>query len=130
MEVLEVAEDLIQDALTMIAREKFVVIESIPDNTNDSAEAGKAVYLSGYHKAETKTAQRIQSLLAEPKAIRDIDEDKALEWDQNQLSLKLAEKQVEAVKSAANDKVLVITGGPGTGKTTFIKAIKNLPEAA
>ncbi|MBW1852751.1 MAG: Flp pilus assembly complex ATPase component TadA, partial [Deltaproteobacteria bacterium] len=48
---------------------------------------------------------------------------KAVEWIQKQLSMTLAEKQIEAVKCAANNKVMVITGGPGTGKTTIINAI-------
>ena len=42
---------------------------------------------------------------------------------QKQLSIALAEKQVAAIKCAAENKVMVITGGPGTGKTTLINAV-------
>ena len=58
-----------------------------------------------------------------PKAIRPIDPDKALAWVQKQLDITLAARQVEAVKCALTNKVVVITGGPGTGKTTIINAI-------
>jgi len=62
-------------------------------------------------------------LINAPKSIRKIDSDKAIEWVQKQLAITLAKKQVEAIKCATENKVMVITGGPGTGKTTIINAI-------
>ena len=44
-------------------------------------------------------------------------------WVQKRLAIGLAEKQVSAVRAALTEKVLVITGGPGTGKTTIINAV-------
>ena len=46
-----------------------------------------------------------------------------MDYVQKQLSITLAERQIEAIKAAITNKVLVITGGPGTGKTTIIKSI-------
>ena len=65
----------------------------------------------------------VRTLINTPKSTRKIKTDKAIEWVQKQLSINLAEKQIEAVKCAAENKVMVITGGPGTGKTTIINAI-------
>jgi exodeoxyribonuclease V alpha subunit len=52
-----------------------------------------------------------------------MDKDKAIQWVQGKINLELAPKQIEAVKRAISDKVMVITGGPGTGKTTIINAV-------
>jgi len=66
-------------------------------------------------------------LIEAPKSIRRFDSNKAASWVQERLSIDLAENQVQALRSAAENKVLVITGGPGTGKTTIINALlKNL----
>ncbi len=73
--------------------------------------------------AETGIAQRLRRLKESPSTIRPIHPEKAIEWVQQKLNIELAEKQKEAVLLAANSKVLIITGGPGTGKTTIITAI-------
>jgi exodeoxyribonuclease V alpha subunit len=52
-----------------------------------------------------------------------VDPAKALEWVQRRLGLTLAPQQAEAVSMSLRHKVLIITGGPGTGKTTIINAI-------
>ena len=66
---------------------------------------------------------KLKFLLSSPSNLRQIDEDKALEWVQTRLDIQLTEKQKEGVKTAIKQKVMVLTGGPGTGKTTIIKAI-------
>jgi len=73
--------------------------------------------------AETGIAQRLKKLKESPSTIRPIHPEKAIEWVQQKLNIELAEKQKEAVLLAGNSKVLIITGGPGTGKTTIITAI-------
>jgi exodeoxyribonuclease V alpha subunit len=65
----------------------------------------------------------LKALALSPKSIRNIDTDKALDWVQKHLSITLAKSQVSAVRSSLKKKVMVITGGPGTGKTTIINAI-------
>ncbi len=76
-----------------------------------------------HYIAETGIAQRLRRLKESPSKIRPINPEKAIEWVQQKLSIELAEKQKEAVILAATSKVLIITGGPGTGKTTIITAI-------
>jgi exodeoxyribonuclease V alpha subunit len=99
------------------------VIENLQGKT---ATDEPGVYLAKSHLSETNIAARLKALINAPKSIRSIEPDKALQWVQKQLDITLAQKQVEAVKRAVTDKVLVITGGPGTGKTTIIKAILNI----
>jgi exodeoxyribonuclease V alpha subunit len=52
-----------------------------------------------------------------------IDPDKALPWVGKRIGLALAESQIAAIRLALMAKVLVMTGGPGVGKTTIVKAI-------
>ena len=56
-------------------------------------------------------------------AIRSVDLEKAVEWVQEKLNIELAEEQKAGVKAGVSEKVHIITGGPGTGKTTITKAI-------
>ena len=51
------------------------------------------------------------------------DPDKALPWVEQRIGLALAESQIAAIRLALASKVLVMTGGPGVGKTTIVKAI-------
>jgi len=121
-EVLQVPPEIIEEALAAIAEEKRVVIDNGP-GTDDREEKSKAVYLARYYVSEAGIARQLKVLLTTPKAIRPIDEEKAVLWVQDRLAMTLAEDQIRAVKSAARHKALVITGGPGTGKTTIIHAI-------
>ena len=122
-EVLGVGRQIIVNAFGTIAAEGRIVVEDLNDNLEEFQENNKAVYLAKYHVSETGVAARLETLLSAPKSIRAIKADKAVEWVQGQLDIKLAPLQIQAVKSAVSDKVLVITGGPGTGKTTIINAV-------
>ncbi len=120
-EVLGVERTVIVKAIATIAIDKRIVIEDL--SHEEFKENNKAVYLSAFHMSETSIANRLKVLIREPKSTRKIDAEKALEWVQQQLSITLAQKQIEAVKCAIENKVMVITGGPGTGKSTIINAI-------
>jgi len=122
-EMLDIDREIIVLAIAAVSMDKRVVIEDINLNLAEYQENNKAVYLSGYYAAEKYLAERLKKLIAAPKSIRRIDSGKAIKWVQERLSLILAEKQIEAVRRAAENKVMVITGGPGTGKTTIINAI-------
>ncbi len=122
-EVLDIDREVIVKALGTLAADKEIVIEDLNQDLEAFQENNKAVYLIGYHIAETSLAARLKRLLTTPQAIREIDSEKAIQWVQAKLSITLADKQVEAVRSAAGNKVMIITGGPGTGKTTIITAI-------
>ena len=80
-------------------------------------------YLSYYHLCEQSVAARLCRLLGEPSVLDTIDVDAALGWIQQQMGITLAPAQADAVRGCARHKVTVVTGGPGTGKTTIIKAI-------
>jgi exodeoxyribonuclease V alpha subunit len=127
-EILQVDREVIVKAFGTIALDKRIVIEDLNEDIGEFRENNKAVYLAKFHFSETSVATRLKTLINTPKLIRKIDTEKAIEWVQGQLDITLAERQVEAVRCAVEDKLLVITGGPGTGKTTIIHAILKIFE--
>jgi exodeoxyribonuclease V alpha subunit len=73
--------------------------------------------------AEIGIAQEMRRLKQDVCNLRNVDTVKALEWVQSQLNINLAEQQKKAVEMAISEKIEIITGGPGTGKSTITKAI-------
>jgi exodeoxyribonuclease V alpha subunit len=122
-EILQVDREVISRACGTIAVDKRVTFEDLNRELAEFRQNHKAVYLPKFHAAETGIAAMMTRLLNSPKAIRQVDSDKAIAWVQKQLSITLARNQTQAVRSAMANKVMVITGGPGTGKTTIINAI-------
>jgi exodeoxyribonuclease V alpha subunit len=122
-EILEVDPEILVKAFSSLDANQDIVIQNLQGKT-EIGDPG--VYLAKFHLSETNIAARLKALIKVHKSIRPIEPEKALQWVQNQLDITLAPKQVEAVKRAVTDKVLVITGGPGTGKTTIIQAILNI----
>ncbi|WP_031385430.1 SF1B family DNA helicase RecD2 [Desulfonatronum thiodismutans] len=118
-EILEVDRGLLEPGITRLAGERRIVVE-------EQGESGRPVYLAKFHHCEVGTARRMSVLINAPRNVRQVDVGKALEWVQSQMRMTLAEKQQEAVRSALTGKVVVITGGPGTGKTTIIRSILNI----
>lgn len=123
VDILEVQPERIAEALEVVASEKRVIIEDITPPSNHGSTDARGVYLTRFHVSETGVAQQLKALLRARSSIRKIDSNKAVSWVQERLSISLATDQIRAIKGAAENKALVITGGPGTGKTTIINAI-------
>jgi exodeoxyribonuclease V alpha subunit len=115
-EMLKVDSEIISKSLVELSGEREIFIE-------DLGADRKAVYLIPFYLAEKGVAEGLKRLKDAPSTIRPIHPEKAIEWVQGRLGIELAEKQKEAVLLAARSKVLIITGGPGTGKTTILTAI-------
>jgi len=117
-EILQVDEEIILRAVRELSKEKELFLEDI-----DAEGDQRAVFSVPLYVAESGVARRLMDLKESPSNIRPIHPEKAIEWVEQKLSMTLAKKQEEAVLLAATSKVLIITGGPGTGKTTLITAI-------
>jgi exodeoxyribonuclease V alpha subunit len=93
----------------------------------------EAVYPVELHDAEVRLARRFQTLLAHPPAGRELLEGAvagAIAGFEQKAGVTLAAAQRDAVEQAARHKVLVVTGGPGVGKTTIVRAILALFDKA
>ncbi len=106
---------VIQAALDLELSEGSVVADSL------AGEA--AIFLAHLHRDERRIADVLQELAQGAAPWGQIDAGKAITWVEQRLGLELAASQKAAVQQALASKVLVITGGPGVGKTTLINAI-------
>ena len=113
--LLEVPRDLIRTALDLELQEGTVVADRVGETA--------CVFLAGLHRAERVIAERLMRLANGALPWPWIDANKALPWVERRIGLALAESQVAAIRLALISKALVMTGGPGVGKTTIVKGI-------
>jgi exodeoxyribonuclease V alpha subunit len=113
--LLEVPQQLIRTALALELDESTVVADRVGE--------APCVFLAGLYRAERVIAERLMRLVNGTLPWPWIDPDRALPWAEKQIGLALAESQVAAIRLALMSKVLVMTGGPGVGKTTIVRAI-------
>ena len=84
---------------------------------------GEFLYLPHLRAAEQSIAASVKALAASPASYPPIDEDAALAWVMKKTGKELAESQQRAVREALRQRLLIITGGPGVGKTTILRSI-------
>lgn len=84
---------------------------------------GEFLYLPHLRAAEQSIAASVKSLAALPSSYPSIDENAALGWVMKKTGKELAESQQRAVREALRHRMLIITGGPGVGKTTILRSI-------
>ena len=119
--LLEVPKALIGTAIDLEMAEGTVIADSVEDTP--------CLFLSGLYHAEKGIADQLRRLLSGAVPWPEIDADKALSWIEGRIGLKLAASQAEAIGLALDAKVLVITGGPGVGKTTIVNSILRIVSA-
>jgi exodeoxyribonuclease V alpha subunit len=120
-EMLEVEAPAVEAALQGLREKDRIVVEDGPD--------GPGVYLQSLYQAEVRAAQRLQDIARAPRIQVPIDVEKAIEWAQERGGLTLAPQQREAIRRAIERKLVVVTGGPGTGKTTILRCLLPILEA-
>ncbi len=118
-------EMLLEKAVTLLAIDPAVVGEALERLLLDAEvvlDAG-LIYLPALRHAEREIAGRLLQLAARPPSYPGIDWEKAVAWVREKTGKELATSQVEALRKTLSSRVLVMTGGPGVGKTTLINAI-------
>ena len=113
-ELLDISVEILADALAKEYEKGTLVKEE------------NRVYLRDLYRAETRVADKLQHLLGTPRAFAPIDADKAITWAEGKMGLRLAPLQREALGNAIRSKISIITGGPGVGKTTIIRALTEI----
>jgi exodeoxyribonuclease V alpha subunit len=120
--LLAAPAERIEQAIAALAEIEQIVVEPLLD------PAEQAVFLKSLHAAESGVAMRIRALLVQPPLPLEIDLDRAVDWFEKRERIALAREQRQAIRSGLTRKVLVITGGPGTGKTTLVHGIVEILE--
>ncbi len=118
-DLLKVNQNSIEETIINMKAKEEIVIE-------DQSDGREWVYSKPFYQAEKDIAERLISL----RDASNIKQVKTLKKDLNEIEknieIQLSEKQREAIESVNYNNVCIITGGPGTGKTTIIKAIIEL----
>src|SRR6516162_4909114 len=114
-ELLEVPAELVKTALSLELQGGAVIA--------DDLDGRRCVFLAGLHRAEREIAGRLKALADGRPPWPSIEADKAVPWVEKRTKLALADSQIEAIRVALVSKVVVITGGPGVGKTTLVNSI-------
>ncbi len=118
----------IAQAIDSLEQSERIVVDGEPLSETEERAGDNAVYLARYHHCESKIAYYLGRLQRMPRTVSFKAVEKQVQSVLNTFQPRLAEAQAEAVRMAARNKVMVLTGGPGTGKTTIIKAIISLYE--
>lgn len=122
--ILEVTSAQVEARLTILQKENRIELAEV-------VEGGKKllfIWIRSLYQAEVGIARELRRLKREQCQLRSIDAVKAVEWVQQQLNIELAHNQKQAIAHAITGKLHIITGGPGTGKSTITKAILAITE--
>ncbi len=144
-ELLGVESWIVVEALQRLLESKLVILENIDQSAEVSVgdEEGNsnlatlieqeedgapehAVFIRSLLLAERDVGARLVRMKSAASSIPPIKIDKAIQWVQQTVGITLSEEQKNALRLALKEKDLVITGGPGTGKTTLINCISKI----
>ena len=117
--LLGVPKEIIEDEIINLKVNEEIAVEKRKDET-------EWVYLIPFYKAEDNIVTRLMIIDTSRNVKKIPNIDKELKEIEKNDKIELSEKQVEAIKAVNDNNVCIITGGPGTGKTTIIKNIIEL----
>lgn len=134
IEATQIGRDIIQAAIEHGRAADEIVRDSAALASGQAAnEAGESrpvdepwLFLKPLFLAELGVARQVRALRDGSHPLPKIDIDKALGWVEKRMNLTLAETQRSAIRAATTEKVVVITGGPGTGKSTIVRGILDI----
>jgi exodeoxyribonuclease V alpha subunit len=133
VKLLAVDTGLVIECLAELAAEEEGVVRETVPGPDGGGELVTAVYLVPFHRAELSLAGQVRRLLRTGEdrmpAFQDVAWDKALAWLAGRTGAKLAPEQEQAVRLALTEKVAVLTGGPGCGKSFTVRSIVELARA-
>lgn len=127
--LLDVSLDKVDVQIDLLAADERIFLESIAQDEDP------AVYLMPFYRAEIGVATQLRKLLLVTGHARALAEFQSVDWVkafayvEQRDAVSLADHQAEAVKMALTESVSILTGGPGTGKTTTVRAILQLLQA-
>ncbi len=114
--LLEADPERLPSALAGLVARQLVVV-------HPRADEPPAIYIPRLERAEATVALDLSEIVGKPPRGKPIIVSSAVAWYQGQAKIELAARQREALAAALTEKVVVITGGPGTGKTTLIRGV-------
>jgi exodeoxyribonuclease V alpha subunit len=130
-ELLGIGEDILEKAFDNLLASREIVVEAREQGSHfGECERGGCVYLKAFYAVEKGLASRLKALLSIPVKHTETPLDQMRQLVHKRLAVGLSEEQESALKTTLNAKVSIVTGGPGTGKTTLVRAILAVFEGA
>jgi exodeoxyribonuclease V alpha subunit len=126
---------LLKNAADLLAMDALILQRALSEMLaeceleEDGITGEDLIFLPPIRRAEVEVASRLARLARGKAEYPEIDADKAIAWLKEKKSIDLAPSQAEALRRALCSRVLVITGGPGVGKTTLVNSILTLLRA-
>jgi len=120
--LFQIESEATEEAIEDLSASGDLIIENkveVPDKKRDK----KAVYLKALHQAEAGLANRLKALLSVPVVLQGIDTEQISNEVLKKLAIKLSQEQLNVLEKIFSHRAVIITGGPGTGKTTLIRSI-------
>ena len=117
-ELFQISDQLTRSALVDLADAEEMILEPVDDSPGE-----RVVYPKALHRAETGVAGKLAAMRCLPAEPVDITPDRITEEILQRLAIRLSDEQFEVLRQMLSHRVAVITGGPGTGKTTLIRSI-------
>ncbi|MDL2307634.1 ATP-dependent RecD-like DNA helicase, partial [Desulfovibrio sp. OttesenSCG-928-C06] len=117
---LDIDYDLALEAVRRLEKQERVVVEELYE---DGRLCHTGVYLTWNHVCEAGISHYLRRIIGSPKSVSFSNPEQAIAEGLARTSVELGAEQKEAVRTALSSKIMVITGGPGTGKTTVINTI-------
>jgi len=115
--------EILPRAIGVLFDGRQILLEDLNDDLQAFEENRKAVYLPAFHTAELGAARHLSGFMRLPPPSSVLDTALAVQEAEKSLRMNFAPEQRQAIERALQEKGLIITGGPGTGKTTLVRAL-------
>jgi exodeoxyribonuclease V alpha subunit len=116
--LLAIPDSILNEALNQEIKENSLIEDKIGEDI--------VIFLGAYYTYEKNIALKLKRIARDKPLWHTLDYEKAIAWVEHKLSIELADNQKEAIRQAVTSKFTVITGGPGTGKTTLLNSLLNI----
>lgn len=121
--LFQISRPAIQKAIDDMVAAKVIVVEPIGNGVSTSA-----IYIKELHLAEAGLASRLKALLSLPVEPAIISADRISHEVHEKLAINLSAEQLQVLEEVFSHRIVIITGGPGTGKTTLLRSISTIFE--
>ena len=129
-ELLGIGRPILEKAFDNLLVSRKIVVDAVEGPHHDACEKGGCVYLKTFYAVEKGLASRLKALLSVPVNKSGLRLDDMRRLVQKRLAVVLSEEQEAALETTLTSKVSIVTGGPGTGKTTLVRAMLTVFEKA
>ena len=119
----QISRTTIENTIDEMAAANAIVVEPMENERSTSA-----IFMRDLYRAETGLANRLKAMLSLPVKVAEIDPDRIATEVHHKLAINLSSEQLTALEQIFSHRIAVITGGPGTGKTTLLRSISTIFE--